>query len=78
MSGMKSRDGIEPVLIRWWPEAANALGLARTAMAELIASGEIGSVKIGKRRLVPTEEIRAFVDRKLAEQRGNASPERAQ
>lgn len=59
---------IEPVLVRWWPDAANALGLSRTAMAEFIASGEIKSVKLGKRRLVPVDAIREFAEQKLAEQ----------
>jgi excisionase family DNA binding protein len=44
-------------------EAGAMLGLGRTKMFELVASGALGSVTIGRRRLVALEEIEAFVER---------------
>lgn len=43
------------------PQAARVLGVGRSTVYEKIASGAIRSVKIGSRRLVPTENIEAFV-----------------
>lgn len=39
-------------------DAAEMLSVSRTTAYELIAKGAIPSVKIGRRRLVPTEELR--------------------
>jgi excisionase family DNA binding protein len=36
-------------------DAAIRLGLSRTTLYELIASGRLRSVKIGKRRLIPRD-----------------------
>ena len=48
-------------------EAAAYLRVSRTALFALISSGEIRSVKAGRRRLVPMEELaryrRARLDR---------------
>lgn len=43
-------------------EAARRLGVGRSAMYELLASGQIGRVKIGRRTLVPVQELRVWVD----------------
>lgn len=42
-------------------EAAQATGLGRTKIYELMASGEITAVKVGNRRLIPAEALREFV-----------------
>jgi len=60
---------VEPVLLAIWPDAGHALGVGRTKMFELIASGELTSVRVGRRRLIPATAIRDYVDRLLAEQR---------
>ena len=39
-------------------EAARAVGVSRAHLYELIARGEVRSVKLGERRLIPTEELR--------------------
>jgi excisionase family DNA binding protein len=39
------------------------LGVGRSTVFELIASGALRSVKVGRRRLVPEQAIRDFVDR---------------
>jgi len=55
---------VEKALIRAWPEAADALSVGRSKLWELIASGELESVKIGHSRLVPSDAITDYV-RKL-------------
>lgn len=57
-------DRIARVLVSIWPEAAQALGIGRTKMFELIQAGEIDTVWIGRRRLVPVDELHAFVARR--------------
>ena len=51
-------------------EAAEALGLGRAKTYELLMSGALESVTIGRRRLVSSEALRAYV-RRLA---GDAEP----
>jgi excisionase family DNA binding protein len=41
--------------------AAQVLGLSRTSLYELMASGRILSVTIGRRRFVPREAIDEFI-----------------
>lgn len=41
--------------------AAAHLGLGRTTTYRLIREGKLRSVKVGRRRLVPTEEIARFL-----------------
>ena len=49
-------------------EAADALGVSRSKAYELIASGQIPSVKMGRGCVrVPVEALRAWIDRQLAE-----------
>ncbi len=48
-------------------ETAHALGLANSTVRAMLASGEVGSVKIGKRRLVPVDAVSIYVDRLKAE-----------
>jgi excisionase family DNA binding protein len=48
-------------------EAARMLGIGKTKLFELIGSGELRSIQIGTRRLVPDAELRAFVERQLQE-----------
>lgn len=44
-------------------EAAGLLGIGRSQMFELIASGEVESVKIGRRRKIPREALTTYVER---------------
>jgi excisionase family DNA binding protein len=53
-------------------EAADLLGIGRTFMFQLVASGEIASFKIGKRRKIAREEIDAYLDRLRREQSLNS------
>lgn len=46
------------------PDAREALGgLGRTKVYELIASGELRTVKIGRRRFVPASAVEEYVSR---------------
>lgn len=54
-------------------EAAEASGLGRSTIFELIRSGELASFKEGRRRLIPAEAIRAHSARRIAEQSGRAA-----
>jgi excisionase family DNA binding protein len=48
--------------------AADALGVSRDTVDTLIHAGELGSLKIGRRRLVPVRALDAYVERRLAEE----------
>lgn len=43
------------------PEAQNILSVPRTRIYSMIESGELGSVKLGRRRMIPTDAIRALL-----------------
>jgi excisionase family DNA binding protein len=51
-------------------EAAHELRIRRSKLYGLLASGALGSVKIGRRRLIPQEQLRAYVARLQEEARG--------
>jgi excisionase family DNA binding protein len=44
-------------------EAARLLAVGRTKTYEMLASGELESIRIGTRRLVKMDSIQAFIDR---------------
>lgn len=45
------------------PEAATALRISRTKLYELLDSGEIESIHIGRSRKIPAEGLRIYIDR---------------
>ncbi len=47
-------------------DAGKALGVGRSTIYELINSGDLKTIKIGRRNLVTIESIRALVDQKTA------------
>jgi len=47
-------------------EAARRLGVGRTLMYELLGSGQIESMHVGRLHKVPAEALTAFVDRQRA------------
>jgi excisionase family DNA binding protein len=49
------------------PGAARRIGTNERAIYKAIATGELRSFKLGKRRLITEEELQALVQRKLAE-----------
>lgn len=54
---------MEAVLLPVWPDAARALGIGRSKAFELVASGELPSVRIGRRRLVVAEGLHEYARR---------------
>jgi excisionase family DNA binding protein len=61
-----SETGVVP-LVYCVEGAAEALRLSRSALYELIRSGELRSIKQGKRRLVPLSALADYVDRALGD-----------
>lgn len=61
---MAKRDGRLAYTI---PDACAAIGVSRSMLYELIGAGEIRTIKIGTRTLVPASELSAFIERKLKE-----------
>jgi excisionase family DNA binding protein len=53
-------------------EAADRLSLSRTTVYELIRTGELRSVKIGRARRVPVVALQDYVDGLLAEPDGGS------
>lgn len=53
-----------------WPDAGKIIGLSRSKMFELAASGELPTVKVGRRRMVAPKAIDGFV-RRHATKSGN-------
>jgi len=49
------------------PQAAAALGLSRATFYRLIQAGQLKTVKIGGRRLVPPSSLEGYVARLVAE-----------
>ena len=49
-------------------EAYRRLGVGYVTGVKLVMSGELKSIKIGARRLVPVAALNDFIKRKLAEQ----------
>lgn len=45
------------------PAAARELSVSARVLERLIAEGEIASVKIGRRRLVPDEALTDYIER---------------
>jgi excisionase family DNA binding protein len=48
------------------PEAAKALGVGRSLVYELLITGKLASVKIGRARRVPVSALELFVSRLAA------------
>ena len=44
------------------PEAATALRISRTKLYELLDSGDVESVYIGRSRKIPAEGLRIYID----------------
>lgn len=44
------------------PEAAAMSGLSKDYVWKLVASGDLSSIKAGKRRLIRAEDLRAFLE----------------
>jgi excisionase family DNA binding protein len=56
------------------PEAVEVSGIGRSTLYELMRSGQLESVKVGRSRLIPVEALTDFVARLRA---GEGSPDAA-
>lgn len=58
--------GVDKLLLR--PiEAADAIGVGRSKIYELLASGALPSIRIGGSIRVPVDKLREWIDRQLTE-----------
>jgi excisionase family DNA binding protein len=47
-------------------DGAKQIGLGRAQFCKLVYSGEISSFKVGRRRLIPVDALRAFIAKRVA------------
>lgn len=52
-------------------EAAASVGLCERTLSDLLVTGEIRSIKVGRRRLVPVAELRRWLSDRAAEGGGD-------
>ena len=60
---MSGHQAVEPICVRI-NDAAWMIGVGRTKLYELISSGELETVKIGKATRVTTVSLHSLVDRR--------------
>ena len=65
-TGVAVHEAQPPKLLLTVIEAAQALNLSRSLMYDLVLSGQVFSLKIGRSRRVPASELQAFIDRQVA------------
>jgi excisionase family DNA binding protein len=53
-------------------EAALSLGICERTITDLLTSGEIPSVRVGRRRLIPVRELRKWLTKRAAAGEGGA------
>ena len=56
-------------------QASRRLGIGRTAAYDLISSGELRSVKVGRRRLIPADALAELAQRGTAPNRNGTALE---
>ena len=62
---MSVNQSIEPICVRV-NDAARMIGVGRTKLYELIATGELETVKIGKATRITTDSLHRLVERHRA------------
>ena len=65
----------QDVVLLTIPAAMHRLSISRSSLYELMALGEIVSVKLGRSRRVPSASIDDFVARRVAETVQDCKPE---
>ena len=63
---MSGQQPVEPICVRV-NDAARMIGIGRTKLYELIANGEVETVKIGKATRVTMASLHGLVDRQRVE-----------
>lgn len=64
---LRDQTSIRPITVRI-PDAAKMLGLSRSRIYELITSGDIEVIKLGRATLVPVAGLEALIERLKREQ----------
>ena len=59
-AGFLYGNGAEPLAVRI-PDAVRMTGIGRSKLYELIASGDLDTIKVGRCTLVPMESLRALL-----------------
>jgi excisionase family DNA binding protein len=59
------KQGAVPKVLLTIPEAAEAMSLGRSFLYELVMRGEIASIKVGRKRRIPTTALHEYVARQL-------------
>jgi excisionase family DNA binding protein len=49
------------------PQACQRLSIGRTAMYELLKTGEVRAIKVGNRTLIPESELQRFIAERMKE-----------
>jgi excisionase family DNA binding protein len=65
--GEKGRGDPDPISVKI-PIAVRLTGLSRSRIYELMRSGEIEYVKVGRSTLIPFENLREFIKNRAARQ----------
>ena len=52
-----------PRIVYKQAELARALGVSRWTVGDLVASGELGTIRVGSLRLIPAHEVDAYIRR---------------
>lgn len=60
------RQRVQPLLLTV-EEASKLLGVSRSKMYEMVATGEVRSIKIGRMRRVPRKILDEYVEEKINE-----------
>jgi excisionase family DNA binding protein len=55
-------------------ETGGRLGVSRTTVKKMLISGELISVKIGRRRMVPAISLQRWMDKRTAEAEAQLQP----
>jgi excisionase family DNA binding protein len=61
-AGDLTGEDVDPLVMRLWPEAGQALGLSRNATYDAAKRGEIPTIKFGKLIKVPTAALRRMLE----------------
>ncbi|QDP95084.1 helix-turn-helix domain-containing protein [Microlunatus elymi] len=59
---METKDSRVSALAYRVEEAADAVGVSKSQIYELIRSGQLRTVKLGRRRLVPVQALADYID----------------
>jgi excisionase family DNA binding protein len=74
MTAVNNADRIDGIrLLYSVPEAARILGVGRTYMFRLLATGQVESIKVGKLRKIPRDALSRYIDQQRPVQAPDSS-----